>query len=129
MELTKQPEKSWSQRALESIRRDRKETEAKYGIKFGKTEIYCARCGRPWGFGRHTCFDLALKSIRDQKEKELESLKGESAHLLTLLRDNFGPQKASHLLEIPETTINHWIQIGKIPKRHLLKVSQMLKPA
>lgn len=59
---------SWDERCLESIRKDKKEIEARYGIRIGQTEVYCARCGKPWGFGRHSCQDMRLEKLKEAKK-------------------------------------------------------------
>jgi hypothetical protein len=60
--------KTWNERCLESLRREKKETEERYKIIIGKTSILCAKCGRPWGFEGHVCQEVRLKSLRG-KEK------------------------------------------------------------
>jgi hypothetical protein len=57
----------WNRRCEEAIRKEREGTEARYGIRFGQTEVYCLRCGKPWGFGRHTCQDIRLKHLNEVK--------------------------------------------------------------
>lgn len=57
----------WNSRCLKSIARERKETEARYDIRIAQTDIYCARCGKPWGFGRHVCQDVRFETLRTAK--------------------------------------------------------------
>lgn len=46
----------WNRKVEESIRREKREAELRYGIKIGQTEIYCARCGKKWDFtGNNGC--------------------------------------------------------------------------
>lgn len=59
---------NWNSRCLESIRKEKMEVEARYGIRTKQTEIYCSRCGKSWGFGRHTCQDVRLKSLNEVKK-------------------------------------------------------------
>jgi len=47
--------RTWSERCLAAIEKERKEVESRYGIRLGRTEIFCATCGRPWVFGTHEC--------------------------------------------------------------------------
>lgn len=54
---------NWNQRMISSIARDRAEIEKRYGVRIGQTSITCARCGRPWGFGGHSCSGIS----RDHK--------------------------------------------------------------
>lgn len=42
---------NWSRRCEESIRKEKREVEKRYGIRIGQTEIYCARCGKVWPHG------------------------------------------------------------------------------
>jgi hypothetical protein len=59
---------TWNRKVEESIRAEKKEAEARYGSRIGRTEIYCARCGKSWGFN-HTCQDIRFKALREaQKE-------------------------------------------------------------
>jgi hypothetical protein len=58
---------NWNDRSREAIRKEKEEIEARYGIRFGQTEIYCARCGKSWGLGNHTCQDVRLKRLNEAK--------------------------------------------------------------
>jgi hypothetical protein len=58
----------WNIKVEESIRREKKEVEARYGIRMGQTEIYCARCGKSWGFGGHTCQDMRFQRLQEAKK-------------------------------------------------------------
>jgi hypothetical protein len=118
---------NWNTRCSNSIAKQKKEIEERYGIRIGQTEIYCSRCGKPWGYGRHTCFDVAMRKLQDEKKKNLETLKSQKAGLLDAIQREIGPKKASILLRLPESTVSKWIQRGTIPNKHLETVGQMLK--
>jgi hypothetical protein len=59
----------WNKRCEASIKKEKAEAEARYGIKFGQTEIYCANCGRPCTPGSHTCGNVRVKRWREAKKK------------------------------------------------------------
>jgi len=59
---------SWDERCLKSIEKEKKEIEARYGIRIGQTEVYCVRCGKPWGFGKHTCQDIRFQRLNEAKK-------------------------------------------------------------
>ena len=67
---------NWNRRVEESIRRERREVEKRYGVRFGQTELTCDRCGRPWGF-EHVCRDIYFQGLREKKERA-KALKNES---------------------------------------------------
>ncbi len=47
---------NWNQRVEDSIKKEKREIEKKYGIRIGQTEIYCAVCGKTWDItGHHGC--------------------------------------------------------------------------
>jgi hypothetical protein len=48
---------NWNWLCEESIRKEKKEIEKKYGIRIGHTEIYCAECGKSWGTRSHISHD------------------------------------------------------------------------
>lgn len=60
----------WNIKCTESLKSQRKEIEEKYGIRIGKTEIYCSRCKRPWGYGKHTCSDIRLAELRQRNTEK-----------------------------------------------------------
>jgi len=76
---------SWNSRCIEAIQKGKAEVAKKYNIKFGRTEIYCASCGKPWGFGRHTCQEVRLKELHQtnkaKKESELSVLSDQGKSL------------------------------------------------
>ena len=60
---------SWNSLCADSIRRERAEIEKRYGIRFGQTEIYCVRCGRPVTNPlNHACQDIRLKKLQKGKK-------------------------------------------------------------
>lgn len=117
---------TWNQHCLKSIQRERAEVEKRYGIKIGQTDIYCAKCGRPWGFGGHVCQDTRLKELqlkKREKNSEVEKAENEAWAILRHL----GPQKVSIYLMLPVGTVNTWIKRRNIPKRHLEKLVNLKK--
>jgi len=66
---------NWNSICLDSIKKEKAEIEKRYGIRFGQTEIYCARCGRPCTPGSHTCGDVRVKRWREAKRKGQKTLK------------------------------------------------------
>jgi len=60
---------NWNRKCEESIRREREEVEKRYSISIGQTSISCARCGKPWGFGGHTCQDIRFKNLKERAKK------------------------------------------------------------
>lgn len=67
--LNPSPEKSdWDSRCLNSIRKERLAAEGRYGIRIKQTDICCARCGRPWGFGGHVCQDARLARLKQARK-------------------------------------------------------------
>ena len=63
---------SWNERCLESIKKEKKEIESRYGIRIGQTEVYCFRCGKSWGYGKHSCQDVRLEQLQAKKEAKKE---------------------------------------------------------
>ena len=61
---------NWNRKCEESMRKERQEVEKRYRIRIGQTELYCLRCGRSWGFGKHLCRDLYLEQFKEAKAKE-----------------------------------------------------------
>jgi len=62
----------WNVRALASFRKERLEVQERYHIGIGQTDIHCALCGRPWGYGRHTCQEERLEKLRERAKKGLQ---------------------------------------------------------
>jgi hypothetical protein len=67
---------NWNRKSEEAIRIEKREVEKKYGIRLGRTEISCNRCGRLYGF-EHLCRDLYLQRLREEKERA-KALKNET---------------------------------------------------
>lgn len=68
-------ETDWNRRVKESIKREKAEVEARYGIRIDQTQIHCAKCGSPWGFGNHLCRGgqmSLLKGFKASKQGEVE---------------------------------------------------------
>ena len=63
----------WNERCRESIRKEKKEIELRYEVKIGQTDIYCAKCRRPWGYGRHICPDIRFKQLNEAKKDVIVS--------------------------------------------------------
>ncbi len=59
---------NWNDRCREAIRKEKLEAEARCGIRFGQTDIYCVKCGKPWGYGRHTCQDIRFEQLQRRKK-------------------------------------------------------------
>ena len=59
---------NWSVRCANFIKGERREVEKRYGIRFGQTEIYCNRCGKSWGLGKHTCQDVRFEQLQAKNE-------------------------------------------------------------
>jgi hypothetical protein len=119
-------EETWDIKCSRSISEESREVEKRYKIKIGQTEIYCARCGKSWGFGDHVCQDIRFKKLKEEKEKrilELKELKNKAWNVLKA----FGPQKTSIYLMLPVGTVNSWINRGNIPSRHIEKVANLEK--
>jgi hypothetical protein len=75
---------NWNRKCEESMRKERQEVEKRYGIRIGQTELYCLRCGRSWGFGKHLCRDLYLEQLKEAKArgKALGSVKNRRGGLI-----------------------------------------------
>jgi len=117
---------SWVNKCSKSIDKEKHEIEKRYKIKIGQTEIYCARCGKPWGFGGHICQDIRFQALKEEKEKKilgLKELKNKAWDVLMAL----GPQKTSIYLMLPIGTVNSWIKRKNIPLRHVEKVANLEK--
>jgi hypothetical protein len=68
--------RNWNFLCLESIRKEKAEVAKRYGIIFGQTNIYCARCKRPMplDFKQHTCENTRLKALREEKNPKKRGL-------------------------------------------------------
>ncbi len=58
----------WNVRCQQAVDKEKREAGVRYGIRFGQTEIYCARCGNSWGFGKHICRDVRLQRLQEAKK-------------------------------------------------------------
>jgi hypothetical protein len=58
----------WNSCCQQAIEKEKREAETRYGIGFGQTEVYCVRCGKPWGLGKHTCQDIRLQKLQEAKK-------------------------------------------------------------
>jgi len=114
---------NWNDRCLNSIRKV--EIAKRYNIRFGQTEIYCARCGRPCWPGRHTCSDLRLKLLQEKKRENKAAIKAEIQfnyqNALTLIK-KLGRTKIATLLEIDVKTVSNWINRRKIPFEYFERI-------
>jgi len=60
---------NWNSICLDSIRKEKAEIAKRYNIRFGQTEIYCARCGRPIANSlNHNCQDIRLRELQEAKK-------------------------------------------------------------
>lgn len=57
---------TWNERCLKSICNQRIEIEKKYGIKIGKTDIKCLKCGDKWSPENHECKKRRLSYKRSK---------------------------------------------------------------
>jgi hypothetical protein len=113
----------WNKRCAESIRKEKTLVEAKYGIRIGQTEIYCARCGKPWGFGGHVCQGVRFQKLNAAKKKPLIK----TPELVSNLK-RVGAKKASAMLyiekdgtvvrDVTESNVRSWIKRGNVPRKY-----------
>jgi len=104
----------WNQRCVESIQREKKETEKKYNIKIGQTDIYCRSCGRPCIPGQHTC--------RATKLHEAKKINGKDSDELIDKIKALGRSKTSIMLKIPVKNVSNWIDRGNVPKHYIPQI-------
>ena len=125
---------NWSQRCQESTRNQTKEIESRYGIRIGMTEIYCARCGKSWGLGKHICQDVVFQRLQEEKKEKREIVESQIECLLDRLK-KVGAKKFSTLSFkkkdeeesfIPEKVINNWIYRGNIPPKYIERIDKIL---
>ncbi len=123
---------NWNDRCLKSIRREKAEVAEKYGIRFGQTETYCARCGKSWGLGNHTCQDRRLKKLHEKEVEKQEVLKNQNDNFLGDLR-KIGAKKISTISFdsknggfISEKTISQWIYRGNIPSKYVDRIEGLI---
>lgn len=111
---------SWNERCSEFIRKDKKETEKKYNIRFGQTEIYCARCGKSCWPGTHVCWDIQLEKLREARRISKE----DSEPLIEKIK-LMGRSKVATLLELNKGTVSHWINRINIPADYRDKIRSL----
>lgn len=105
---------NWNQRCLASIKREKAEIEERYGIRIEKTEIRCSRCGRPWGFGNHTCLDIRFQKLNEGKEQIKANSTLEHCKRIKAI----GRRKAAIKLGVDHHTVNGWIRKGIVPLKY-----------
>lgn len=111
----------WDRKCEESIRKERSEVEKKYNIKIGQTNIKCVRCGRPWGFGNHTCADVRLQKLQEKKAEKVFEIGETENQALVILKD-LGPKKVAIYLMISEGRVTKWAQRESIPRKYMDKI-------
>jgi len=110
----------WNQRCLISIREQNLESEKKYGIRRGQTEIYCIRCNRSCWPGNHVCWDIQLEQL-----KETKKIKQETNQPIIEKIKSIGRSKVAILLGLPNGTISHWINRRNIPDKYKAKIRSL----
>lgn len=125
-------ETDWNRRVQDSIRKEKPEVETRYGIRIGKTQIHCAKCGCPWGFGNHTCQDVRFKQLQEKEKEKEEILKNHKESLLDRLQ-KIGAKKISTISfnggtgsSISEKAISQWIYRGNIPLRYVERITSLI---
>lgn len=58
----------WNRKVEDSIRKEKAEVERRYGIKIGRTEICCSRCGKSSVPGVHSCQDIRFKQLKEAQK-------------------------------------------------------------
>jgi len=121
----------WNRCCAESIRNEKRAIEEKYGIKLGQTEIYCARCGKPWRFGGHVCQDVRFQRLNEGRKSEAKkkaSLRElRTPEMISKLK-RMGAKKASTMLyveengnviqDVSESNVRAWIKKKNIPVKY-----------
>lgn len=129
--VSKIPE-NWNQRLRTSLDKERAETEKRYNIRMGQTDIDCARCARKWGLGRHTCQDIRFDQLQEKEEKKRVMLKDQTDYLINCIREvgtkklstiSFDGQKGSF---ISEKAINQWIYRRSIPLKSIERIESLI---
>ncbi|MGO8990461.1 MAG: hypothetical protein ACLQGU_02545 [bacterium] len=124
--------RTWGERCLESIRREKEEIERRYDIRIGQTDIHCARCGKPWGYSRHVCQNVRLKQLQEKQSEKREVLNHQKEHLLDRLR-KIGAKKIYTISFsgedgsiISEKAISQWIYRKNIPLKYVKRVEGLI---
>lgn len=113
---------NWSQRCLDSIRKQKEEVTKRYNIRIGQTEIYCLRCNKSiTNPGKHVCDDLRLQVLQLSKREKSEGRRQEHQEISNQFLgriSEIGRTKVATLLEISVNTVSRWIDRGKVPKQY-----------
>lgn len=112
----------------DSIKKQKTESEKRYGVKIGKTDIRCLRCGKSCVPVEHVCADMVVQKMQEGRQKALIRTKIDSDESLKIL-PKFGVQKLATLVKVPKETISSWIKRESIPKKYLERVVHFLQPA
>ena len=116
---------SWDCRCAVSMEKEKAQIAKRYNIRFGQTEICCVRCGSPvLNPLRHTCSDLRLKALQEEKRHQREKEKIRVEDSVRLIRE-LGRTKVATMLELDVKTVNNWIDRRKIPVRYQGKVFEV----
>ena len=120
---------NWNALCLNSIQKEKVEIAKRYNVRFGNTEIYCARCKRPVSNpGKHICADLQLQTFYEAQREKKETLRNEQEEISGLFLGrikSIGRTKVATMLEISANTVNRWIDRGKIPKQYHNRLSTL----
>ena len=105
---------NWNERIVKAIRLEKAEAAKKYNIVFGQTEIYCARCGKSWGFGNHTCADIRLQNLNEAKAIKNAELTPELCNRIKVI----GQRKVAVKLALDHHTVSTWIRKRSVPLKY-----------
>jgi hypothetical protein len=109
---------NWNTRCSNSILEERKEVETKYAVRIGQTEIYCSRCGKPWGYGGHVCQDIRFEMMQKKREEirqNARNLKNRTANI----REEFSG-RSGYLKINPSRPETKRASLGKSGRKSLL---------
>ena len=112
---------NWSARVVDTIKQERREFEKRYGIRIGRIEICCARCGKPWGLGNHVCQDIRFEMLKEKREEKISKFKDNENKVLKIVK-NLGPKKTSIYLMLPERTVTSWVQRKSVPRKYIDRI-------
>lgn len=104
----------WNRICEASIRKQKKEAEARYGIRIGQTEIYCVKCGRPCIPGQHKCQDTRLRELHEAKKENVQVLTPDLCKKLRMI----GTRKVAVKLALDHRTVSSWIRKGIVPNNY-----------
>ncbi len=105
---------NWNDRCRDSIQKEKKEIEDRCRIRIGQTEIYCVRCGKPWGYGNHTCADIRLQKLNEAKTIKNAELTPELCKRIKVI----GQRKVAVKLGLDHHTVSAWIHKRSIPLKY-----------